>query len=679
MTTFKAGLPIASAVALGFLALSGPSARADVTIWLGTCSTEDWHHCCEIGASYYNNWHAIGFEGSCAGAWPDSDDDIYLDGYDVLHAGGWITYVNSIESHGVFTMRSSQLSVNATAYFTDTLLWEGGNLTGATSHGTFDIGPGAPTSPAYLELRTSDSKGLANSTLNIHADSNAVLTANSIIMLNTTSEWNVQPGGSFDARSAAVFIPNPFDGAGQFHNLGTMLRSAGDGVLMYRIPFHNAGSLDVQTGIVRVAAGTCSGSINIDAGAAFEIDAYDPVYAGAGGDFVVSAGSTFTADGLVRVTEAGALNLATGALIAIPNLELAASGILAGAIRGPGELEIVNILTWLGGSMQDAGVTTILPAATAAISGDHSKLLSARTLDNFGSIVWTGGGNLEVTAEAVINNAAGATFDVATDADMAVICCAGGATINNSGEFVKSAGSDTTSIGAAFHNAGTLLVNAGTLSFPAGLTQTAGLTRLAGGNLAAGSPTSLLGGILDGSGNIAAHITNGGTISPGLSPGLITMSGIIGYTYTQTAGGVLEIEIAGTAPGVEYDRLSTAGLALLDGTLRVTLLDGYVPPSGATFDVLTYGARFGEFAALELPAGLSIEYLPAAVRLMASAAPCPGDLDGDGAVALADLTILLSHFGTLAGATASDGDLDGDGDVDIADLAALLSAYGSTC
>ncbi len=69
-----------------------------------------------------------------------------------------------------------------------------------------------------------------------------------------------------------------------------------------------------------------------------------------------------------------------------------------------------------------------------------------------------------------------------------------------------------------------------------------------------------------------------------------------------------------------------------------------------------------------------------ALMWRAVAAPdCPGDLDGDADVDLADLSALLTHFGTAAGATAEDGDLDGDGDVDLADLSELLSAYGSSC
>jgi hypothetical protein len=58
---------------------------------------------------------------------------------------------------------------------------------------------------------------------------------------------------------------------------------------------------------------------------------------------------------------------------------------------------------------------------------------------------------------------------------------------------------------------------------------------------------------------------------------------------------------------------------------------------------------------------------------------CPGDLDGDLDVDIADLAQLLGHYDTPEGATYSDGDLDGDGDVDLADLAELLQHYGDDC
>lgn len=60
-------------------------------------------------------------------------------------------------------------------------------------------------------------------------------------------------------------------------------------------------------------------------------------------------------------------------------------------------------------------------------------------------------------------------------------------------------------------------------------------------------------------------------------------------------------------------------------------------------------------------------------------APCPGDLDGDNAVGLGDLAILLSNFGTVGGMDPSDGDLDNDDDVDLGDLALLLALFGTLC
>src|SRR5262249_31481360 len=57
---------------------------------------------------------------------------------------------------------------------------------------------------------------------------------------------------------------------------------------------------------------------------------------------------------------------------------------------------------------------------------------------------------------------------------------------------------------------------------------------------------------------------------------------------------------------------------------------------------------------------------------------CPGDLDDNHVVGLADLTILLAHFGMPSGATPADGDLDGDADVDLDDLEELLTSFGTT-
>lgn len=57
------------------------------------------------------------------------------------------------------------------------------------------------------------------------------------------------------------------------------------------------------------------------------------------------------------------------------------------------------------------------------------------------------------------------------------------------------------------------------------------------------------------------------------------------------------------------------------------------------------------------------------------AAACPGDLDGNRAIDLADVAIMLSSYGS-AGPL---GDVDHNGSVDLADLTIVLGLYGTTC
>lgn len=58
---------------------------------------------------------------------------------------------------------------------------------------------------------------------------------------------------------------------------------------------------------------------------------------------------------------------------------------------------------------------------------------------------------------------------------------------------------------------------------------------------------------------------------------------------------------------------------------------------------------------------------------------CPTDANRDGAVSLADLSILLSHFGVSDAASIEEGDTDLDGNVDLTDLANLLANFGQVC
>ena len=99
--------------------------------------------------------------------------------------------------------------------------------------------------------------------------------------------------------------------------------------------------------------------------------------------------------------------------------------------------------------------------------------------------------------------------------------------------------------------------------------------------------------VLGGSGSLDVALLNTGVVSPGYSPGVLNVS-----SYTQSADGTLEIQIGGGTAGTGagyYDQLNVSGAAMLDGKLSISLLNGYKPHDGETFNVLNYGSVTGKF------------------------------------------------------------------------------------
>ena len=57
--------------------------------------------------------------------------------------------------------------------------------------------------------------------------------------------------------------------------------------------------------------------------------------------------------------------------------------------------------------------------------------------------------------------------------------------------------------------------------------------------------------------------------------------------------------------------------------------------------------------------------------------PCPGDLDGDGMIAVTDILLFLSDYGCVAPPCI--GDVDGDELSTVSDLLMLLSTFSESC
>ncbi len=125
-----------------------------------------------------------------------------------------------------------------------------------------------------------------------------------------------------------------------------------------------------------------------------------------------------------------------------------------------------------------------------------------------------------------------------------------------------------------------------------------GSIRLNNGSITFDQNSNSIGGTLSGTGTITGNVTGDGIVSPGQSPGNITIFG----AYTQPSDGWLVLEFSGKTSG-QFDTLTITGTAQLGGNVQVSLLNGFVPNIGDAFRVLTYGSHSGTFASLSAPSG----------------------------------------------------------------------------
>jgi hypothetical protein len=237
-------------------------------------------------------------------------------------------------------------------------------------------------------------------------------------------------------------------------------------------------------------------------------------------------------------------------------------------------------------------------------------------LANGAAGAWSGAGgySLFLSDGAVFANSD--TFDVAVDS---YVYFQGGAAValNNTGTFRKSGGSGRTNIQIPFNNSGTVSAQSGTLQFESpGYTQTAGFTVLEGGTLASTPPLRIQGGSLTGLGTLTADISNAGTASPG-SPsttGALNIAG--GYTCADTAN--LNVRIGGRIGG-QFDVLAVTNNAALAGVLNVSLIGGFAPQAGDSFDIMTFNSATGTFIPnlppLDMGLSWDVQYGPRALTL----------------------------------------------------------------
>ncbi|HMD42897.1 MAG TPA: autotransporter domain-containing protein [Candidatus Acidoferrum sp.] len=226
------------------------------------------------------------------------------------------------------------------------------------------------------------------------------------------------------------------------------------------------------------------------------------------------------------------------------------------------------------GSFDISGLTTA-GMRIGSIEGSGNYFLGSKTLT-------VGGNNLSTTVSGVIQD--------------------GGLSGGAAGSLTKI-GTGTLTLTGKNTYTGTTTINAGSL--------------IVDGSIASQQTFVNAGAVLRGHGSLGGSLVNSGIVSPGDSPGTLTVN----RDYTENVGGTLRIEVAGLAP-TQHDLLAVNGRATLAGTLQLISLGGFILHVGDQVTFLTAnGGVSGSFSAVQnqittgTPVKAEIVELPNAVVL----------------------------------------------------------------
>ena len=485
---------------------------------------------------------------------PGGGDTAIINGSNVILAGTAITVANlQINQGGInFAMPNAADSLIVTGTFD----FAGqATLTGLTL--------GLPPT-AIFNYTATDNSGFSNVTINNYGTFN-YNTAGLNVYWYSPGAFNNKLGATFNDASTA----NNRLGGGQtgpyaftFNNEGTF-RKTGSGNMEWSAgAFNNSGTVDIQVGTLDIPTGGLhSGTLNIAATAA--INLRNNGVAG----FSFAPTSLITGAGEVRTYMQGSANSISGTItmdlggtLVVPlNATLVTTAAGVTLVTRNGGLVRCDSGSYINGTIELAAGSRM----------DMSKFVIGGTLNNRGTVYWTGDSNADIgigTSNSVFNNLAGGILNAAS----------GGV------------------LGVPFANAGT--VNMGT-------------------------PTA---------------------------PGIFKVS-----NYTQTASGVLNAKIGGTVAGTQFDQLMPVGsTATLDGTLNISLINGFAPASNQTFPIVSSngGPVSGRFATINNPFTAQYKNTSANVTLRSL------NIDGDGTYdALTDGVIILRYLLGLTGSALTNG------------------------
>ncbi|MFN0137425.1 MAG: IPT/TIG domain-containing protein [Phycisphaerae bacterium] len=201
-----------------------------------------------------------------------------------------------------------------------------------------------------------------------------------------------------------------------------------------------------------------------------------------------------------------------------------------------------------------------------------------------------------------------------------------------------------------------------------------------------GSPTlvncTLFGNNADAVGGGVFHAGGGGQLTMGncivwgnAAPAVPSVGGVVSASYSLVQGGVSGDGNIDAAPRFVS---APSDLALGSNSPAIDAGSNALVSAGVANDLLGQPRFFNDTNVPDTGSGSSPLVDMGCLERKTQGDPmCPADINGDQAIKLTDLAILLTHFGGAG--MPGEGDVDGDGVITLADLAILLSAFGTNC
>ena len=335
-----------------------------------------------------------------------------------------------------------------------------------------------------------------------------------------------------------------------------------------------SGGTTINEGILRIGNGGTSGSIVgnvIDKGTIAFNRSDDVTLSGN-----VSGTGTLSQKGSGTLTLTGANTYSGGTSINGGNLQIGNGG-TTGSIVG----DVVDNGTLAFNRSDDVTFSGNV-SGTGILSQEGSGTLTLNVLNTYSGGTKLNRGILAVNSDANLGTGplsfSGGTLQALTAGGG--ITSSKAITINGGGgTFLADAGT-TSSLSGAINGLGVLTKDGLGKLILTGANTYSGGTVLKAGILTVHAAQAL------GLGNV---VVNGGTLNA--DPQSINVRG----NYTQTAGGTLQLQVAGANPG-QYDSLNVGGNARLGGTLQLLSL-GFQPKAGNQLTVVTTGGVVsGQFA-----------------------------------------------------------------------------------